>query len=88
MAKLIMATRQPPGDRWLLSEEATETTPEDQTLLTSLTQALNEIYKFTGNRVYNIDASKGIISIETETHSGPKVWDIYGEHEQRELLND
>ena len=43
MAIKIMAERQAPGDRWLLTEEATNDV-DNQVMLTSLTQALNEIY--------------------------------------------
>ena len=57
-------------------------------MLTSLTQALNEIYKNTGDRIYTIDATKGTISVETEVNRGPQVWDLYGERDDKQLLND
>jgi hypothetical protein len=87
MAIKIMAERQAPGDRWLLTEEATNDV-DNQVMLTSLTSALNEIYKNTGDRIYTIDAHKGIISVETEVNRGPQIWDLYGEREDKQLLND
>jgi len=87
MAIKIMAERQAPGDRWLLTEEATDDV-NNQVMLTSLTQALNEIYKNTGDRIYTIDATKGTISVETEVNRGPQVWDLYGERDDKQLLND
>ena len=87
MAIKIMAERQAPGDRWLLTEEATNDV-DNQVMLTSLTQALNEIYKNTGDRIYTIDATKGTISVETEVNRGPQVWDLYGARDDKQLLND
>ena len=87
MAIKIMAERQAPGDRWLLTEEATNDVAT-QVKLTSLTQALNEIYKNTGDRIYTIDATKGTKSVEAEVNRGPQVWDLYGERDDKQLLND
>ena len=87
MAIKIMAERQAPGDRWLLTEEATDDV-NNQVMLTSLTSALNEIYKNTGDRIYSIDATKGTISVETEVNRGPQVWDLYGERDEKQVLND
>ena len=78
MAIKIMAERQAPGDRWLLTEEAIDDV-NNQVMLSSLTLALNEIYMQTGDRIYTIDAIKGTITVETEINRGPQVWDLYGE---------
>lgn len=88
MAIKIMAERQAPGDRWLLTEEATDGYVEDQIILTSLTACLNEIYKQTGDRVFIVDAAKGSVQVETEKQKGPQVWDLYGERGSKQLLND
>ncbi len=78
MAIKIMAERQAPGDRWLLTEEAISDT-DNQIIQTSLTACLNEIYKQTGETAFIVDAKKGEVRVETETNKGPQVWDLYGE---------
>jgi hypothetical protein len=88
MAIKIMAERQPPGDRWVLTDEALTGGFEEQVILTSLTACLNEIYKLTGDQIFSIDAVKGVVAVETEKQKGPQVWDLYGERSSRELLND
>jgi hypothetical protein len=88
MAIKIMAERQPPGDRWLLTEEASFA-DDDAIILTSLTACLNEIFKQTGDRVFIIDAAKGSVQVETEKQKGPQVWDLYGERAStKQILND
>ena len=82
MAIKIMAEREPPGDRWILTDEALQGGFEEQVILTSLTACLNEIYKLTGDRIFNIDAAKGVVSVETELSKGPAVWDLCGERTQ------
>ena len=89
MAIKIMAERQAPGDRWLLTEEATDGYVEDEIILTSLTACLNEIFKQTGDRVFIVDAAKGSVQVETEKTKGPQVWDLYGERAStKQILND
>tara|TARA_B100001113_G_scaffold109977_2_gene89122 strand:+ start:6280 stop:6552 length:273 start_codon:yes stop_codon:yes gene_type:complete len=80
MAIKIMAERQAPGDRWLLTEEAlAQSDFNDQVIQTSLTGCLNEIYKNTGETNFIVDAKKGEVRVETEKNKGPQVWDLYGE---------
>ena len=84
MAIKIMAERQPPGDRWLLTEEAIDNY-DDQIIQTSLTSCLNEIYKQTGETSFIVDAKEGEVRVETEKTKGPQVWDLYGEKKQEVL---
>lgn len=84
MAIKIMAERQAPGDRWLLTEEAL-TDPDNQVIQTSLTGCLNEIYKNTGETNFIVDAKKGEVRVETEKNKGPQVWDLYGEKSRQVL---
>ena len=88
MAIKIMAERQPPGDRWVLTDEALDGWEEEKIILTSLTAALNEIYKLTGDQIFSVDAVKGVVTVETERQKGPQVWDLYGERGSKQLLND
>ena len=84
MAIRVVAERQPPGDRWILTEEVLEPNDE-QVVLPSLPTALNEVYKRIGEKIFTVDAGKGVITVEEERDRGPKSWDLYGEHSQ-ELL--
>jgi len=88
MAIKIMAERQPPGDRWLLTEEAINDV-QGQVMQTSLTGCLNEIYKNTGETNFIVDAKEGEVSVETERNKGPQVWDLYGERQSADkgILN-
>jgi len=86
--KELVAQRVPPGDRWVLTDEALTGGFEEQVILTSLTACLNEIYKLTGDQTFSIDAVKGVVTVETETSKGPQVWDLYGERSSKQLLND
>ncbi len=87
MAIKIMAERQAPGDRWLLSEEAIDDY-DNQVIQTSLTACLNEIYKHTGETNFIVDAKKGEVRVETEKTKGPQVWDLYGEKQtSKGILN-
>jgi hypothetical protein len=87
MAIKIVAERVPPGDRWVLTDEVIQ--PHDeQVVLTSLTDCLNEIFKTTGDRVFTVDAGKGNVSVEEERTRGPRVWDLYGEKsDDKEILS-
>lgn len=84
MAIRIVARREPPGDRWILDEDVLA--GEDPVILTSLTNTLNEVYKRTGDKEFNVDAGKGIISVDEDRNRGPQVWDLYGE-KGKELLS-
>ena len=88
MAIKIMAERHPPGDRWILTNEALDGWEEEQIILTSLTACLNEIFKLTNDQIFSVDAVKGIVTVETEKQKGAQVWDLYGERGSKELLND
>lgn len=83
-----MAERHPPGDRWILTNEALDGWEEEQIILTSLTACLNEIFKLTSDQIFSVDAVKGIVTVETEKQKGAQVWDLYGERGSKELLND
>jgi len=84
MAIKIMAERQAPGDRWLLTEEAISDT-DNQVIQSSLTACLNEIFKHTGETAFIVDAVKGEVRVETEKNKGPQVWDLYGEKSKQVL---
>jgi hypothetical protein len=84
MAIKIMAERQAPGDRWLLTEEAIDNY-DDQIVQTSLTSCLNEIFKHTGETNFIVDAKAGEVRVETEKTKGPQIWDLYGEKQQQVL---
>mgnify|MGYP001157415631 FL=1 len=79
MAVKIMAERQPPGDRWLLSDEILG--GDEPIIIPSLTDCLNQIFIKTGEKVFTIDAAKGTVTVEEERSRGPKVYDLYGEKE-------
>ena len=89
MAIKIVAERVPPGDRWVLTNEVLQPSDE-QVILTSLTDCLNEIFKVFGERIFSVDAAKGTVTIEEERQRGPRVWDLYGEKESdsRQLLTE
>ena len=89
MAIKIVAERVPPGDRWVLTNEVLQPSDE-QVILTSLTDCLNEIFKVLGERICSVDAAKGTVTIEEERQRGPRVWDLYGEKESdsRQLLTE
>ena len=68
--------RVPPGDRW------TEIGVDD-TLHTSLTQALEHYFQKTGTRQYYIDAGAGLIykvEQQEEPEVPPQKFSIYGEY--------
>lgn len=79
-----MAERHPPGDRWLLTEEVLN--GEEAIIINNLTDCLNEIFIKTGEKIFSVDAAKGVITVETERSRGPKVYDLYGEKD-RGVLN-
>lgn len=76
MAIKIVATRVPPGDRWVLTNEVSD----DHSVLPSLTDALNTVYQITDDRIFTIDAIKGEIQVDSEIQDGPRKWDLYGEY--------
>ena len=78
MAIKVVATRVPPGDRWVLTSEVTN----DQSVLPSLTDTLNTVYQITEDRIFTIDAVKGEIQVDTEIQEGPRKWDLYGEYDE------
>ena len=84
MAIKIMAERQAPGDRWLLTEEAISDT-DNQIIQTSLTACLNEIFVQTGETAFIVEPKKGEVRVETEKNKGPQVWDLYGEKSRQVL---
>jgi hypothetical protein len=87
MAIRIVARREPPGDRWLLDEDILS--GGEAVILTSLTNCLNEVFKLTGDKIYTVDAAKGIVSTDDARDRGPQVWDLYGEKgPNRELIFD
>lgn len=75
MNQIPIATRQPPGDKWLLIDYLQDP------IETSLTLALNSYYKKTGYRgSYILDPLGGTISIPVEETPRPEpTYDIYGE---------
>ena len=77
MAIRIVARREPPGDRWLLDEDILD--GGENVIMTSLTNCLNEVYKLTGDKIFTIDAAKGIVTTDDARDRGPQVWDLYGE---------
>ena len=87
MAIKIVAERVPRGDRWVLTNEVLQPSDE-QVILTSLTDCLNEIFKVLGETIFSVDAAKGTVTIEEERQRGPRVWDLYGEKDSdtRQLL--
>ena len=87
MAIKIVAERVPPGDRWVLTDEILSSN-EEQIVLTSLTDCLNEIYKQSGERIFTVDAGKGNITVEEERTRGPRVWDLYGDKDaERDVIS-
>ena len=73
MADKEIAFRQPPGDRWRVEGS--------DVLFTSLTDALNSIYLQYKVSDFQIDAKKGVISIDDGVEVEPVIetYDLYGE---------
>tara|TARA_B100000575_G_C23136186_1_gene660105 strand:+ start:3499 stop:3729 length:231 start_codon:yes stop_codon:yes gene_type:complete len=73
--KQLVATRVPPGDRWVLDEE------ENDVIYGSLTDCLNQIYLVHQATQFYVDAKKGEVYIEdgVEKPQPIKKFSLYGE---------
>ena len=73
--KQLVATRVPPGDRWVLDEE------ENDVIYGSLTDFLNQIFLVHQATQFFIDAKKGEVYIEdgVEKPQPIKKFSLYGE---------
>ena len=73
--KQLIATRVPPGDRWVLDEE------ENDVIYGSLTDCLNKIFLVHQATQFFIDAKKGEVYIEdgVEKPQPIKKFSLYGE---------
>ena len=73
--KQLIATRVPPGDRWVLDEE------ENDVIYGSLTDCLNQVYLVHQSHQFLIDAKKGEVYIEdgVEKPQPVKKYSLYGE---------
>tara|TARA_Y100001937_G_scaffold48925_1_gene68184 strand:- start:25 stop:255 length:231 start_codon:yes stop_codon:yes gene_type:complete len=73
--KQLVATRVPPGDRWVFDEE------ENDVIYGSLTDCLNQIYLVHQATQFYVDAKKGEVYIEdgVEKPQPIKKFSLYGE---------
>jgi hypothetical protein len=73
--KQLIATRVPPGDRWVLDEE------ENDVIYSSLTDCLNQIFLVHQATQFYVDAKKGEVYIEdgVEKPQPVKKYSLYGE---------
>ena len=73
--KQLIATRVPPGDRWVLDEE------ENDVIYGSLTACLNQIFLVHQATQFYVDAKKGEVYIEdgVEKPQPVKKYSLYGE---------
>ena len=73
--KQLIATRVPPGDRWVLDEE------ENDVIYGSLTDSLNQICLVHQATQFYVDAKKGEVYIEdgVEKPQPVKKYSLYGE---------
>jgi len=73
--KQLVATRVPPGDRWVLDEE------ENDVIYGSLTDCLNQIFLVHQATQFFIDAKKGEVYIEdgVDKPQPIKKFSLYGE---------
>jgi|TARA_Y100000817_G_C16464710_1_gene370928 hypothetical protein len=73
--KQLIATRVPPGDRWVLDEE------ENDVIYGSLTDCLNQIFLVHQATQFYVDAKKGEVYIEdgVEKPQPVKKYSLYGE---------
>jgi|TARA_B100000035_G_C20724958_1_gene432916 hypothetical protein len=73
--KQLVATRVPPGDRWVLDEE------ENDVIYGSLTDCLNQIFLVHQATQFFVDAKKGEVYIEdgVEKPQPVKKYSLYGE---------
>ena len=73
--KQLIATRVPPGDRWVLDEE------DNDVIYGSLTDCLNQIFLVHQATQFYVDAKKGEVYIEdgVEKPQPVKKYSLYGE---------
>ena len=73
--KQLIATRVPPGDRWVLDEE------ENDVIYGSLPDCLNQIFLVHQATQFYVDAKKGEVYIEdgVEKPQPVKKYSLYGE---------
>ena len=73
--KQLIATRVPPGDRWVLDEE------ENDVIYGSLTDCLNQIFLVHQATQFYVNAKKGEVYIEdgVEKPQPVKKYSLYGE---------
>ena len=73
--KQLVATRVPPGDRWLIDEE------ENDVIYGSLTDCLNQVFLVHQATQFFVDAKKGEVYIEdgVEKPQPVKKYSLYGE---------
>ena len=73
--KQLVATRVPPGDRWVIDEE------ENDVIYGSLTDCLNQIFLVHQATQFFVDAKKGEVYIEdgVEKPQPVKKYSLYGE---------
>ena len=73
--KQLIATRVPPGDRWVLDEE------ENDVIYGSLTDCLNQIFLVHQATQFYVDAKKGEVYIEDDVEKPQPVkkYSLYGE---------
>ena len=73
--KQLVATRVPPGDRWVIDEE------ENDVIYGSLTDCLNQVFLVHQATQFFVDAKKGEVYIEdgVEKPQPVKKYSLYGE---------
>ena len=73
--KQLVATRVPPGDRWVIDEE------ENDVIYGSLTDCLNQVFLVHQATQFFVDAKKGEVYIEdgVEKPQPVKKFSLYGE---------
>ena len=73
--KQLVATRVPPGDRWVIDEE------ENDVIYGSLTDCLNQVFLVHQANQFFVDAKKGEVYIEVgvEKPQPVKKYSLYGE---------
>ena len=73
--KQLVATRVPPGDRWVIDEE------ENDVIYGSLTDCFNQVFLVHQATQFFVDAKKGEVYIEdgVEKPQPVKKYSLYGE---------
>lgn len=73
--KQLVATRVPPGDRWVIDED------ENDVIYGSLTDCLNQVFLVHQATQFFVDAKKGEVYIEdgVEKPQPVKKYSLYGE---------